>query len=61
MSVETHESARPLKLHTGACHAMAPKVRTRTAYDHQVNAGGAFVLYWMVAFRRTREVSGYLE
>lgn len=40
---------------------MAPKVRTRKAYDHQVNAGGAFVLYWMVAFRRTREVSGYLE
>lgn len=33
---------------------MVPKIRIRAANDHQVNAGGTHVLYWMTAFRRTR-------
>lgn len=33
---------------------MVPEIRIRAANDHQANAGGAYVLYWMTAFRRTR-------
>ena len=31
-----------------------PELRVRQANSGEINAEGDFVLYWMVAFRRTR-------
>ncbi|MFH1491208.1 MAG: deoxyribodipyrimidine photolyase, partial [Pseudomonadota bacterium] len=31
-----------------------PPIRITNANDHTVNPGGGFVLYWMIAYRRTR-------